>query len=427
MSRFSAFGTTLDPLDTDRGTTIGTFSASVPTGSGLRGSGVASGTSGTQKGVFKMDKTLTTKLPPVSPKSPTKPPVSSLAQQTLLSNTALMNKLLSFIPSGTGSFEVKTSSGVKYRVVKSNISEPYVAKYSGTSSVSYKVKDAGFRNVALEALAAFTNKAAPAPRTIVPRGTPTPKKFAPSRATLPGGVRGSGGSTGSGSGSGSGSDAGSGSGSDAGSGSGSGSGSAPSWATATYVNEILAIAGKTIPSNYYPGVTYTVATTTLDGFTAPAISVTVSGGSPTQVLPTSAEWTNTASLTLAAKQAADAGVAPPTTGGGTITVTSTPTGGEGSVWTDSSAAYPTGEASSLSAQAQATVDASVTPTELITDDEDVETVSTDVSAETEEGFLAKYKWWLVGGVGAAGAYAYMHRMDPSKYPLPEAISKLVRR
>jgi hypothetical protein len=217
-------------------------------------------------------------------------------------------------------------------------------------------------------------------------------------------------------------DPGTGSGGDAGS--GSGGAAAPSWTTAIYLNEMLAIAGKTIPSNYYPGVTYTVATTTLDGFTAPAISVTVSGGSPTQVLPTSADWTNTASLTLAAKQAADAGVAPPTTGGGTITVTNTPTGGEGSVWTDGSASYPTGEASSLSAQAQATVDAAATPTELITDDE--MTVSTDITT-SEEGFFAKYKWWIAGGsVGAAGVYAYLHRMDPSKYPLPEMLSKLVR-
>jgi hypothetical protein len=341
MSRFSAFGTTLDPLDTDRGTTIGTFSASVPTGSGLRGSGVASGTSGTQKGVFKMDKTLTTKLPPVAPKGTKKPPVL-----------------------------VKPAPLVK----------PGAAPKVAPKPLS--------------------------PRGAAPRGTPTPKRFTPSRATLPGGrpavtvdqgdayVDQT------------------------------APAAAPSWTTAIYLNEMLAIAGKTIPSNYYPGVTYTVATTTLDGFTAPAISVTVSGGSPTQVLPTSADWTNTASLTLAAKQAADAGVAPPTTGGGTITVTSTPTGGEGSVWTDGSASYPTGEASSLSAQAQATVDAAATPTELITDDE--MTVSADITT-SEEGFFAKYKWWIAGGsVGAAGVYAYLHRMDPSKYPLPEMLSKLVR-
>ena len=341
MSRFSAFGTTLDPLDTGRGTTTGTFSASVPTGSGLRGSGVAPGTSGTQKGVFKMDKTLTTKLPPVAPKGTKKPPVL-----------------------------VKPAPLVK----------PGAAPKVAPKPLS--------------------------PRGVAPRGTPTPKRFTPSRQTLPGSrpavtvdqgdayVDQT------------------------------APAAAPSWTTAIYLNEMLAIAGKTIPSNYYPGVTYTVATTTLDGFTAPAISVTVSGGSATQVLPTSADWTNTASLTLAAKQAADAGVAPPTTGGGTITVTNTPTGGEGSVWTDGSASYPTGEASSLSAQAQATVDAAATPTELITDDE--MTVSADITT-SEEGFFAKYKWWIAGGsVGAAGVYAYLHRMDPSKYPLPEMLSKLVR-
>ena len=341
MSRFSAFGTTLDPLDTGRGTTTGTFSASVPTGSGLRGSGVAPGTSGTQKGVFKMDKTLTTKLPPVAPKGTKKPPVL-----------------------------VKPAPLVK----------PGAAPKAAPKPLS--------------------------PRGAAPRGTPTPKRFTPSRQTLPGSrpavtvdqgdayVDQT------------------------------APAAAPSWTTAIYLNEMLALAGNRIPSNYYKGLVYTVATTTLDGFTAPAISVTVEGGSPTQVLPTSAEWTNTASLTLAAKQAADAGIAPPTTGGGTITVTSTPTGGEGSVWTDGSASYPTGEASSLSAQAQATVDAAATPTELITDDE--MTVSADITT-SEEGFFAKYKWWIAGGsVGAAGVYAYLHRMDPSKYPLPEMLSKLVR-
>jgi hypothetical protein len=249
-------------------------------------------------------------------------------------------------------------------------------------------------------------------RTVAPRGAPVPKIFKPSRATLPGG-RGSGSG-----GSGSGGDAGSGETPDTGSGS-----SAPAWASVTYVNDILAISGWTGPSNYYPGVTYAVGTTTLDGLTAPVIATTTSGGAPGQSLPTSADWTNVASLVLAAKQAADAGIAPPTTGGGTITVTNTPTGGGGyDIWGGGSSLPSTDE----SAQAQALVDAAATPTELVTDFDDEMTVSEGVEAPAEEGFLAKYKWWLAGGVGAAGVYAYMHRMDPSKYPLPAAISKLVR-
>jgi hypothetical protein len=267
MSRFSAFGTTLDPLDTDRGTTIGTFSASVPTGSGLRGSGVASGTSGTQKGVFKMDKTLTTKLPPVSPKIAKRPPV-----------------LVKPAPLAKPSAPRAATPGAK-------------------------------------------------PGALAPRGMPTPKRFTPSRASLPGGRPAV---------------------------------SVPAGSQGTYVDTT--------------GTTPTLASTP----------------------PTGIVLTDTSALT----------------------VTSTPTGSEGSVWTDGSASYPTGEASSLSEQAQATVDAAATPTELVTDDE--MTVSTDITTP-EEGFFAKYKWWIAGGsVGAAGAYAYLHRMDPSKYPLPEMLSKLVR-
>jgi hypothetical protein len=100
-----------------------------------------------------------------------------------------------------------------------------------------------------------------------------------------------------------------------------------------------------------------------------------------------------------------------------LTVTDTATGSEGSVWTDGSASYPTGEASGFSAQE--------TPTELVTEGEAM-MVSADV-AGAEAGFFAKYKWWIAGGsVGAVGVYAYLHRTNPSKYPLPQTLSKLVR-
>lgn len=342
MSSFvpSNFGSTLDPLDTGRGTTIGTFSASVPTGSGLRGSGVVPGASGTSRGKFAMPGTLT--VPPVSPKP--KPKTTPKIVQKALPKAAV-------IPGKTG------------------VTAPRAVTPTGT-------------------------------RAIAPRGG-VPKTFVPSRAVLP---------SGRGAGAGAGGDT----------GAGAGGSTAPSWTTTTYVNDILAISGWTGPSNYYPGVTYMVGTTTLDGLTAPVIATTTSGGAPAQSLPTSADWLNVASLVLAAKQAADAGIAPPTTGGGTITVTNMPTGGGGyDIWGGGSSLPPE--------SAQALVDAAATPTELVTEDVDEMTVSEDVEAPAEEGFFAKYKWWLAGGVGAVGVYAYMHRMDPSKYPLPEAISKLVRK
>jgi hypothetical protein len=61
--------------------------------------------------------------------------------------------------------------------------------------------------------------------------------------------------------------------------------------------------------------------------------------------------------------------------------------------------------------------------------EAVTLVSEEVAtAEGEEGFFAKNKWYVAGGaVALLGGYAYMHRMNPTKYPLPEYLSKLVRR
>jgi hypothetical protein len=47
--------------------------------------------------------------------------------------------------------------------------------------------------------------------------------------------------------------------------------------------------------------------------------------------------------------------------------------------------------------------------------------------EGEQGFFAKNKWYIAGGtVALLGGYAYMHRMNPTKYPLPDYLSKLVR-
>ncbi len=360
---FSSFGASLDPLDPlelSRGTTTGTFTLSVPTANALRGAGVAAGSSGTSRGSFKPSKVLPATLPPVSPA-----PRTSGA------------KPVPVIPQAT------LPKQAPLRVLP-KVTLPTVPRAGGATPVSPK---------------------------IVP-------KFSPSAAATIPGRSGRSGSGSSGSGSGS-------------SGSGAGSGTTtPSWMSNTYVSNILGMVGWTGPSNYYPNVTYTVATTTLDGATAPVISVATGGTTTSQVLPTSSDWVNTASLVLAAKQAADMGGGSASGGGGggggggRFNITDIPTSSGGSVWTDESGTYPTGEASTLAEQAQATVDAAATPTELVT--EDTMTVSTDVAAAGEEGFFAKYKWWIAGGVGAAGVYAYLHRTDPSKYPLPEMLSKLVR-
>jgi hypothetical protein len=47
-------------------------------------------------------------------------------------------------------------------------------------------------------------------------------------------------------------------------------------------------------------------------------------------------------------------------------------------------------------------------------------------APAAQGFVAQYKWWLVGGVAAVAGYALLHRAKPDTFPLPAALSKLVR-
>lgn len=361
MSGFYNFGSTLDPLDTGDGTTTGTFSASVPTASGLRGSGVAAGSSGTSRGTFKVV------VPAVIPKGSDRrstvkvvPPTAATLPRTSSSSTRTL-------PTVTPAVIPRTSSASSPKVsLKYQPSLPkLLAPPTGSSSVPTLPKPGQYR---------------PA----LPRGT------------------------GSGSG---------------GTGSGS-SATPPSWMSAPYIDTILSMKGWTGPSNYYPGIVYTVVTGMVDGYEAPLISVMRNGALFDQVTPNKPGWINTASLVIAAKTAADTGI---TTNApsGTITVTSEPTGTSPSVWTDSSGSYPTGEASTLEEQAQATVDAAMTPTELVTEG-DAMTVSNDVAAAGSEGFFSKYKWWIAGGVGAAGAYVYLHRTNPGKYPLPDALSKLVR-
>lgn len=318
---FSGFGSTLDPLDTGRGTTVGTFSASVPSASGLRGTGLSSGGGGTSRGTFAPPTTLTLTPPAAPPRTGgtvATPPVKIPGSLAPLSTSALTSKLAAYAG------REASAGGVSFRVRK--VMGAYVLdmKTAGTWA-TVPVSAPGWRKAALAALAAFEGKAA-APRAVAPRGTGVPKTFKPSRATLPAGVRG------------------------------------------------------------------TRATTPAADTSTPAADTS----------------------TPAADTGSGSG-----SGGGTMTVTSETTSAGYDVWGGGSSLPPE------AAQAQALVDAAETPTELVT--EDTMTVSEEAEAPAEEGFFAKYKWWLAGGVGAVGVYAYMHRMDPSKYPLPEAISKLVRK
>ena len=202
---------------------------------------------------------------------------------------------------------------------------------------------------------------------------------------------------------------------DAGAGGGSTT-QAPSWATAIYLAEMTALVGATIPSNIYPGVSFTIKTVALDGVDAPVISVTPAGGSATDVAPNMSQWTDTASQVLAAKYAMDAGTPAPTGGSGTVVVTSETTSPGYDIVT--SETVPSSD-EALAEQAVATVDAAVAG--------GATTVSTTTAAATgDEGFFAKYKWWIAGGVVLAGGYAYMHKQNAAKYPLPDFLSKMVK-
>jgi len=171
---------------------------------------------------------------------------------------------------------------------------------------------------------------------------------------------------------------------------------APSWASALYLAEIAALVGQTIPSNFYVGTTFTIKTVSLDGVDAPVITVTPASGTATDVAPNMPQWMDTASQVLAAVSAAAAGSSAGSSGGG---------GGGVTVVTD--AATPAEAEQALADEAVETVDAAVT---------DAMTVSGEGAKATgEEGFISKYKWWLLG---AAAIAAYTQR---------DAIMRLVKR
>jgi hypothetical protein len=79
----------------------------------------------------------------------------------------------------------------------------------------------------------------------------------------------------------------------------------------------------------------------------------------------------------------------------------------------------------LASEAQALTDEALMEGDMLP--ADLNTVSlSEAEPAPQGGFLSKYKWWLVGGATAAAIYAVLHRTNPSTYPLPAALSKLVR-
>jgi len=223
------------------------------------------------------------------------------------------------------------------------------------------------------------------------------------------------GSTGSntGAGTGAGSDAGAGGSTGGSTGGSSGGAQAPAWASAIYLAEMKALIGTTLPSNLVPNLSFTIKEGTLDGVSAPIISVTPSGGTATDVTPAMTQWSDTASQVLAAKYAKDAGTAPPTGTSGTVVVTSETTSPGYDIMTSDT--VPSSD-QALADQAVATVDAAVAETETAPAPSGAMTVSSSTATATGgEGFFSKYKWWLLGG---AAIVAYTQR---------EAIMKMVKK
>jgi hypothetical protein len=216
--------------------------------------------------------------------------------------------------------------------------------------------------------------------------------------------------------------------------------STPAWFTQPYLNEMLAVSGWKGPSYNMPGVTLEVKTITLDGVSAPAIGVTSSTGM-VDVTPAMAEWTGYAANVIPSKaeddqRKATGTPAPSTSGGGSSArVTSETTSSGYSVWSSESVPSSDGSTPTVSSggggsSMRVVEDApAFAPSgEEAVAPEAVTLVSEEgATAEGEEGFLAKNKWYIAGGaVALLGGYAYMHRMNPTKYPLPDYLSKLVR-
>jgi hypothetical protein len=210
-----------------------------------------------------------------------------------------------------------------------------------------------------------------------------------------------------------GTDAGAGAGSDAGTGT-----QLPAWAATTYISDMMALVGKTFPSNIYPTRTFTIKTATLDGLDAPVITVADTASGTVDVDPKNVAWVDTASQVLAASYAAASGSAGSSGGassggassGGASSGGASSGGGTMVVVTDTSTPTVVTPEQALADEAVNTVDEALAPAP------EVMTVSTDAAKATgEEGFFSKYKWWLLGG---AAIVAYTQR---------EAIMKMVKK
>ena len=199
----------------------------------------------------------------------------------------------------------------------------------------------------------------------------------------------------------------------------------PAWTTKPLVAEVFAIVGWSGSSG---SMSYVVGKQTLDNLEAPVIKVT--GPGPTdapetkEYLPTSEYWEGNARSVLALKAApAPASVpASDTFVPSSESVPSTPT----STSTDLVPASDLAPSASVPLEqvaqdivADAGLDTKVPA--------DATTVSSTLPSPTPQGgFLSKYKWWLAAGGVAAAGYVLLHRSNPGTYPLPAALSKLVR-
>ena len=175
-------------------------------------------------------------------------------------------------------------------------------------------------------------------------------------------------------------------------------------------------------------MSYVVAKQTLDNLEAPVIKVTTPGPTDapetTDYLPTSEYWEGNARSVLALK-------ATPAPASVPVSDTFVPS-------SESTPSTPTSTSTDLVPASDVAPSASV-PLEQAAQDivadaglntkvpADATTVSSTLPSPTPQGgFLSKYKWWLAAGGVAAAGYVLLHRSNPSTYPLPAALSKLVR-
>lgn len=250
-----------------------------------------------------------------------------------------------------------------------------------------------------------------------------------------------------------------------------------------YLAETARLIGMSFAFN---GVEYAVGSVAVNGLLYPTVTATpytFSGDTRqvgTSVLydPTSADWTAVAYNTLRAfklynddiraRNATASTLSADTTTGGSANVavpvvttpapadilstpssdgstpTTTSSGGSGTMrvtedtstsdYTPASEGFvlPTSDAEviSMSATALASEAQAITDDALMEGDmlpAEVTTVSLSEAEPTPQGgFLSKYKWWLAAGGVAAAGYVLLHRSNPGTYPLPAALSKLVR-